>query len=88
MKTRLLPPGANTSVPEIVHISPHGFWLNVDGREYFLPFTEFPWFKSATRDQIRSVELGPRGHLYWPLLDVDLSLDIIENPHEHPLVYS
>jgi hypothetical protein len=27
---------------EVTNISPHGFWLLLDGRELFLPFADFP----------------------------------------------
>jgi len=69
-----------------VSISAHGFWLLVDGVEYFLPFAKFPWFRDATRSQIRRVERLRADHLYWPALDVDLSLDIIGDPEKYPLV--
>ena len=32
---------------EVTNISAHGLWLLIDGREIFLPFDEFPWFKLA-----------------------------------------
>ncbi len=78
--------GKNTSKPEVVNISEHGFWILVDGREYFLPFDKFPWFRKATIEQIGKVELLHAGHLYWQQLDVDLSLSIIENPEKYQLV--
>ena len=79
-------PGTSTSVTEVTNISQHGFWILVDERELFLPFDEFPWFKSAPVEQILRIErLGGR-HLYWPDLDVDLTLDSIENPDRYPLV--
>jgi hypothetical protein len=40
-------PGPTTSEAEVTNISQHGFWLLVGGRELFLPFDDFPWFKSA-----------------------------------------
>ena len=46
-------------------------WV-VDGRELFLPFAEFPWFKRATVDAILRLERPTAGHLHWPELDVDL----------------
>ena len=79
--------GENTSKPEIAHVSQHGFWLLVDGAEYFLPFAKFPWFKGAKASQIRDVELLHNTHLHWPSLDVDLSLAIIERPERYRLVY-
>ena len=78
-------PGTNTSETEITNISAHGFWLLVDDRELFLPFEEFPWFKAAPVETILRVERPHPGHLYWPDLDVDLSLDSIKNPERYPL---
>jgi hypothetical protein len=66
----------------------HGFWLLVDGRELFLPFAEFPWFKQAPVEAILHLEHTAPGHLHWPLLDVDLSLDSIEHPERYQLTSS
>jgi hypothetical protein len=78
-------PGPATSEAEVTNISKHGFWLLVDGRELFLPFAEFPWFKQAPVDAILRLERPTAGHLHWPELDVDLSLDSIEHPERYPL---
>ena len=78
--------GAGTSGVEILNVSPHGFWLMVGEREYFLGFDDFPWFRRATLDQLFSVELLHGEHLYWPALDVDLDLDRIQHPERYPLV--
>ena len=78
-------PGAVTSEVEITNISKHGFWLLLDGRELFLPFEDFPWFRQATIDQILRARRPAPGHLHWPDLDVDLSVDSIEHPERYPL---
>jgi hypothetical protein len=78
-------PGAATSEVEITNISKHGFWLLLDGRELFLPFEDFPWFKQATVEQILLVERPAPGHLHWPHLDVDLGVASIEHPERYPL---
>ena len=78
--------GKNTSSLEVTNISEHGFWLFIDETEYFLPFKHFPWFKSATIEQICNIELLHKTHLHWPDLDVDLSLDIISNPENYKLI--
>lgn len=81
-------PGKTTSVVEVQHISAHGFWLFVEstGREYFLPFSEFPWFRQATIDDILTVELERAHILHWPKLDVDLDLCQLDEPKRYPLV--
>ncbi len=78
--------GTGTSSVELLNVSPHGFWLMVGEREYFLDFTDFPWFRQATLEQLFRAELLHQDHLYWPELDVDLDLDRIEHPENYPLV--
>lgn len=78
-------PGTATSAPEVTNISRHGFWLLLDERELFLAFEEFPWFKGASVEAILEVERPQPHHLYWPILDVDLTVDSIEHPERYPL---
>lgn len=73
------------SQAEVTNISQHGFWVLVDGRELFLPFDEFPWFKAAAVQAIHNVERPQPEHLYWPDLDVDLTIDSIEHPKRYPM---
>lgn len=53
--------------------------------ELFVPFSEFPWFKKATIEAISNIEWPTPDHLYWPLIDVDLSVESIRNPDKFPL---
>jgi hypothetical protein len=78
--------GIDTSGVEVTNISVHGFWLFVKDKEYFLPFRDFPWFKEARISEIMDVKLLPGQHLYWEKLDIDLTLAMIENPLDYPLV--
>jgi len=73
---------------EVTNISQHGFWLLLNGRELFLPFEQFPWFRDAQIGEILHVELQSPGHLYWPDLDVDLAVESIDHPDRFPLVSS
>ena len=79
------PIGIATSDVEVLNISPRGFWLWLDGREYFLSFEDFPWFQSATVAQICQVIKVSADHLQWPALDVDLHRESIEHPERFPL---
>jgi hypothetical protein len=76
-------PGAEVEVSIAAN---KGFWLLLKSEELFLPYAEFPWFKQATMEQITTVEWRSLDHLYWPLLDVDLALDSIQDPGRFPLV--
>lgn len=77
--------GAITSDVEVTNVSKHGFWLWLAGRELFVPFAEFPWFADAPITKITDVEWPSEDHLYWPSLDIDLSVRSIENPEAFPL---
>ena len=78
-------PGTIALDAEVTNISGHCLWVLVDDEELALPFSEFPWFRSATIDQILNVVRPSGSHLYWPDLDVDLSLDSIRHPGRYPL---
>ena len=79
-------PGASTSEVEVTNISKHGFWLLLEAEELFVPFSEFPWFKDAPVGLLTNVERPKPHHLYWPELDIDLSIDSIRHPENFPLV--
>ena len=78
--------GKNTSKTEITHISLHGVWLLASsGKELFMAYDDFPWFKDQPVSAIYNVEELSVGHFYWPDIDVDLSEKIIETPGNYPL---
>ncbi len=79
-------PGIATLAAEVTNVSKHCFWLLLDDEELAIQFSEFPWFKSATIEQLCEVERPTENHLYWPELDVDLSVDSIRNPEDFPLI--
>lgn len=78
--------GKRTSAVEVTNVSEHGFWLLIEGRETFVGFDNFPWFKDASIGQLCQVELQSPKHLYWPDLDVDLAVESLEHPERFPLV--
>lgn len=72
---------------EITNVSAFGVWLIVKGIEYFLPYSEYPWFKEARISEILNVQLLNDIHLYWKELDVDIEIDTLKNLEKYPLVY-
>ena len=78
--------GKRTSPAEVTNVSVHGFWILIENKEHFLSFDNFPWFKDAAIAQLVNVELQSAQHLYWPDLDIDLSLESIEFPERFPLI--
>lgn len=81
---RSLRHGKSTSV-SVENITPFGIWLFVNGKEYFLSYADYPYFKDQTISKIQNVRLLHGYHLHWPELDVDLKLDNLENPEKYPL---
>jgi len=71
---------------EVTNIWMHCFWLLLGDEELAVPFSDFPWFKQATIEQISNVQRPTVDHLYWPQLDVDLSIESIRKPERFPLV--
>ncbi len=80
------PRGDDTSHVEVSGISAHGVWLFLGDREVFLPFKAFPWFRDAPVAGVLHVERPQPHHLYWPDLDIDLSVESILDPGRYPLV--
>jgi hypothetical protein len=78
--------GNTTSEPEVTHVSKNGFWLLLGDEELLLPFGHFPWFRKATIDQLSQVEWPSPDHLYWPQLDIDLSVASIRDPAAFALI--
>lgn len=79
--------GKDISAIEIQSISKWGIWLLIYEQEFFLPFSEYPWFEKATISDIYNFELHHNKHLHWPMIDVDVEIDALKNPHAYPLKY-
>lgn len=71
--------------PTILAEDGNGIWLLAEGKELFMSYDHFPWFKDAPVRKILNVDEPDAGHFYWPDLDVDLSVEIIEHPERFPL---
>ncbi len=78
--------GNITSAAEVTNVSKHGFWLLLGDEELAIPFADFPWFKEATIEQLSDVQRPTENHLYWPQLDLDLSVESVREPQAFPLV--
>jgi hypothetical protein len=79
--------GKSTSQAEVTNISPFGIWLIVKNTEYFLPYTQYPWFKEAKVSDILDLKLLHGSHLFWPTLDIDLEEKSFNNLEKYSLIY-
>ena len=84
--------GLNQDVLDVVclrpgHKGPAGELRPVVGSHGLgVPFDLFPWFRKGTIEQISEVQWPTSDHLYWPGLDIDLSVRSIRSPDAFPLV--
>ena len=76
--------GKSISV-SVENITSHGIWMFVKGKEYFLNYEQYPYFKDQSLGAIQNVKLLHGCHLYWPVLDADLEIDNLEIPEKYPL---
>ncbi len=78
--------GNAISAVEVTNVSTHCFWLLLGDEELAVPYAQFPWFRKATIEQLVDVQRPTENHLYWPQLDVDLSVESIRQPEAFPLL--
>jgi len=69
----------------VENLTTFGIWIFVKGKEYFLNYKDYPYFKDQPIKSIQDVKLLHDFHLYWPGLDIDLEIDTLENPEKYPL---
>ncbi len=81
-------PGIAISQCEVTNISQFGFWVLIDDREYFVPFSDYPVFRSAAVAQIYGVERIAPDQIYWPVLDIDIDVRALAHPEAFPLVFN
>ncbi len=79
--------GTNTLEVEITNVGKQGIWVWINGKEFFLDYDHYPWFKEVPVSQIMNVRLLHSHHLYWPDLDVDLEIDTLRHPKEYSLIF-
>jgi hypothetical protein len=79
--------GKNISGSEVTGVSRDGFWVIRNDCEYFVPFDAYPVFRSATVEQIFSMEEIAPGQLRWEFLDADVEVEALAHPERFPLKY-
>lgn len=71
---------------EVTKVSAIGIRVSIGERELFASFGDFPWFEEASICELAAVERPSPNHLFWPELDIDLTVDSLERPQRYPLV--
>jgi hypothetical protein len=58
----------------------------MEGKEYYVDFANYPWFLDTSMREIYNVEGGFGTGIYWPDLDLDISIEALDNPEKFPLI--
>jgi hypothetical protein len=58
--------GTVTLGAQVTNVSTDSFWLLLGDEEIAVPFSEFPWFKKATVEQLSEVQRPTEDHLAGP----------------------
>lgn len=69
---------------EVTQIDKLGIWLLIGDNESFLPFENFPAFRKAAVGAIHNVELLTNNQLYWPDLNIEISMESLKRPGQSP----
>ncbi len=81
-------PGKNIFASEVTAIGRDGFWLINGDREFFVPYENYPVFRSATVEQIYAMQEIAPGQLRWEALDADIEIEALEHPERFPLKFA
>lgn len=72
---------------EVTNVEPMGFWILVDGQEYFVLFADYPVFQQVTIQQLTHMQVIAPTQLHWPELDADIELEALEHPEHYHLIW-
>ena len=75
---------AAKSGASISAIDAGGFILNLDGKEYRLDFSVYPWFEYCSIREMLDVRSDAYG-VYWDEAGIELERKSLEKPEEYPL---
>lgn len=82
MKANVLINGASISA-----IDAGGFTLNLDGKQYRMSFSNYPWFEYCSIHEILNVRSDAYG-VYWDDAGIELERGSVEHPEAYPLKMS
>ncbi|MDR2207197.1 MAG: DUF2442 domain-containing protein [Flavobacteriaceae bacterium] len=77
--------GENISV-KVLAITGNGILISIPEGDFFLPYSDYPWFKNARVDEVLDVKSEGNFAIRWDKLDVDLEIDSILHPEKYPII--
>ncbi len=72
---------------EVRMVTADGLLLNVEGRNYFASFDDFPFLGELSVAEMFDVEYCGHGHIRWEKADIDLNTEILVAPSAFPLSF-
>jgi hypothetical protein len=79
--------GISTSACNVTGINDLGFWVLVNDKEYFVPFSDYPGFKDTSVNQILNIRFYAPSQLHWEDIDIDIELNALSQPASFPLIF-
>lgn len=71
----------------VTMINARGILLFVGGKEYYLSYDRYPWFRNAKVSDVLDVTMPNEDSLRWDAIDVDLEIDSIIHPERYPITF-
>ena len=68
----------------ILDISEQGFFVDFGNEKLYATYEYFPWFADAEMEAFSAVELSGDDHVYWPELNIAISIASLRDPLAHP----
>ncbi len=72
---------------EVTIINARGILLYIRGKEYYLSYDRYPWFKDAKVSEVLDVTMPDEDSLRWESMDIDLEIDSIIHPERYPVIF-
>lgn len=79
--------GISTLDCRVTDINGLGLFVLVQGKEYFIPFREYPRLLHSKVSELTNVIFLPPYQLRWEDLDVDIEIQALEQPENFPLIF-
>ena len=76
-----------TTTAEVTMINARGILLFAGGKEYYLSYDRYPWFKNAKVSDVLNVTMPDEESLRWDSIDVDLEIESITHPERYPITF-
>lgn len=72
---------------EVTNISPFGFWILSNNKEYFVNFNDYPIFAHCSIKEIADISADVQGNFHWTSIDADIEKDALEEPEKYCYLY-